>query len=1023
MKKLAIFLISVAMQGADYYVANASGGGNDSNPGTQAAPWLTLQHAVNSVSCGDTINIVANGAFVAGDANLPAFDNCTSVTTIQSSALANFALIGYRTNPANDSANYGKLSFTNQGISAAPGVWTFNAYFSYSAVSFNTSTSVVTITNGNGLTYPNLANGSQVELEVSSEGASYGSVTYPSIAMPGGIIPLRHYYVVNCGVGSVGSAGYPQQCGQPNSSFQLALNPGGSPIMFSGCRAGSYCASTVTIDPTGGCAIGSIQYNTTDSTTWGCPSGNWTPSFNFINVGVTTAVNTSTNTITIPNNGGNGSLANGMGITFSAAGFQSFGTLPSPLQLDTIYYVENLSGKTFQVALTPGGAPVALTSTGTGMISTASSAIASNWAFRGLEMAPNGTSAPYTFFNFGNGSETSIYGMASRMEVDRCYLHDNPPSRGIAHAIYDNSTNLNVHDSWIIGADLGEAQAIGGTASPGPTTIKNNFLEASGEVTLYGGSWSPYSPANSKKTFTGNYFYKPPVWKVSSSTTTPSGACLYDATDPTHAGGEWYTNTSTGINYQCTSSFTWATTAFTPPPLYTLKDMTEHKNGSYFTYVGNIYNYSFTGAQSGEAWNDSMEYGSGPGAANDHITIMNNAVYNVFQFMTRTSQCGNTTNAVCPIYPGNHVTTNNLVVINSLACGVGFDTNTCGDRLQALQSTPGGMNPYFSGDTWNHNTIWTADSYPFAASLTPMYASSPTGACGPFTPIPYTTNFFNSIMPGDFLGDCTSAGALLLAYYTNSNFAANVLKGATGSYSSVGATNNWSGAAFPATNASIGYVNGTGTITGDYHLAPTSPYSAQNANATQLGTDQTDLGADIDMVEMATSGVLAGTPPWDVQAGLQVNPGSSQVVFNYTAPTSDPCTATIYNLPARIPANQVASASDNSANSVSDASRRELLVTGLPALPTQQSDYYYKLACGGGVLMVGSFAKRESGRAILEVAYSWSSPTAMEYSSSSDMSGAVSLPPAKQQVIPVAANSVVYVRQGTAGPVTILIAP
>ena len=117
-------------------------------------------------------------------------------------------------------------------------------------------------------------------------------------------------------------------------------------------------------------------------------------------------------------------------------GLQLFGTLPAPLQLDKIYYVVNLSGSTFQLALTPGGSPITITSVGTGIINFATTAIASNWAFRGLELMPNGTSVPNTLLEFGNGSETSIYGMTSHMEVDRCYLHDNPTTQGITTALW-----------------------------------------------------------------------------------------------------------------------------------------------------------------------------------------------------------------------------------------------------------------------------------------------------------------------------------------------------------------------------------------------------------------------------------------------------------------------------------------------------------------------------------------------------------------------------------------------------------
>jgi hypothetical protein len=272
---------------------------------------------------------------------------------------------------------------------------------------------------------------------------------------------------------------------------------------------------------------------------------------------------------------------------------------------------------------------------------------------------------------------------------------------------------------------------------------------------------------------------------------------------------------------------------------------------------------------------------------------------------------------------------------------------------------------------------------------------------------------------GDFLGDCNYAGAILLNNYSNSIFGNNALKGATGSYSSVGATNSWTNAVFPANNAAIGYVSGTGLMSGDYHLASTSPYSAQNGSPTQLASEGTDLGADIDLVNMATSGAAAGTPSWDRQAGLRVNPGSTQVVFRYTSPTADACTATIYPAPARIAANQVASVADSSANSISDALVRELYISGLQ--PSTQ--YWYKLACGGGVSLVGDVLTRKPGVGSAQFGFDWNSPTPMQYSSSRSMSNPVSLPAATRQFIPVAANSAVYVQTGAAGPITLLIAP
>ena len=115
----------------------------------------------------------------------------------------------------------------------------------------------------------------------------------------------------------------------------------------------------------------------------------------------------------------------------------------------------------------------------------------------------------------------------------------------------------------------------------------------------------------------------------------------------------------------------------------------------------------------------------------------------------------------------------------------------------------------------------------------------------------------------------------------------------------------------------------------------------------------------------------------------------------------------------------MASTADSSANSISNGTSRELYITGL-----QPSTHYsYKLACGGGVLLVGNFATRATGRALLQFSFDWSNPTQMQYSSSRSMAGAVMLAAATHQFIPVAVNSVVYVQEGAVGPITMLIAP
>src|SRR5579864_2826392 len=40
--------------GSSFYVSTT---GNDSNPGTQTAPWRTVQHAADTVRAGSTVNV------------------------------------------------------------------------------------------------------------------------------------------------------------------------------------------------------------------------------------------------------------------------------------------------------------------------------------------------------------------------------------------------------------------------------------------------------------------------------------------------------------------------------------------------------------------------------------------------------------------------------------------------------------------------------------------------------------------------------------------------------------------------------------------------------------------------------------------------------------------------------------------------------------------------------------------------------------------------------------------------------
>ncbi len=60
MKVLTFFTLFVCVSAAfgqtnsSYYVSTT---GNDSNSGTQAAPWRTIQHAADTARAGSTVNV------------------------------------------------------------------------------------------------------------------------------------------------------------------------------------------------------------------------------------------------------------------------------------------------------------------------------------------------------------------------------------------------------------------------------------------------------------------------------------------------------------------------------------------------------------------------------------------------------------------------------------------------------------------------------------------------------------------------------------------------------------------------------------------------------------------------------------------------------------------------------------------------------------------------------------------------------------------------------------------------------
>jgi len=117
---------------------------------------------------------------------------------------------------------------------------------------------------------------------------------------------------------------------------------------------------------------------------------------------------------------------------------------------------------------------------------------------------------------FGAGSGTqSASETPADIVVDHCYLHGDPV-RGQKRGIALNSARTTIRDSYIsnIKSAVSDAQAIAGWNGPGPYAITNNYLEASGENVMFGGSDPTVAGlVPSDITLMHNSIVKQPSWR------------------------------------------------------------------------------------------------------------------------------------------------------------------------------------------------------------------------------------------------------------------------------------------------------------------------------------------------------------------------------------------------------------------------------------------------------------------------------------------------------------------------------
>ena len=113
---------------------------------------------------------------------------------------------------------------------------------------------------------------------------------------------------------------------------------------------------------------------------------------------------------------------------------------------------------------------------------------AHGWRLIALELSGQDPDGDIVQIGDGSAAQNDPAQVPHDIVLDRVYIHGDP-ERGAKRGIALNARDVTIRNSHIsdIKAAGVDAQAIAGWNGPGPFAIENNYLEASGEVILFGG--------------------------------------------------------------------------------------------------------------------------------------------------------------------------------------------------------------------------------------------------------------------------------------------------------------------------------------------------------------------------------------------------------------------------------------------------------------------------------------------------------------------------------------------------------
>jgi hypothetical protein len=140
---------------------------------------------------------------------------------------------------------------------------------------------------------------------------------------------------------------------------------------------------------------------------------------------------------------------------------------------------------------------------------------AHHYRFVGLELCAAPGIYSFGILMLGTGTATDVSEQPSDIELDRVYIHGDPNAGGKSGVVM-HGRSLTVKNSWISNFKSKEqdTQAISGHNGPGPFTIVNNYLEATGENIMFGAAPAKINGlVPSDIEIRRNHLTKPLAWK------------------------------------------------------------------------------------------------------------------------------------------------------------------------------------------------------------------------------------------------------------------------------------------------------------------------------------------------------------------------------------------------------------------------------------------------------------------------------------------------------------------------------